>query len=408
MKRLTMILLVEQIFMFALSLPIAAQQIQPAMAYTVTDLDDEYVGRISNNGWMTGTSTGPLNTEHAFLWRNGKGIDLGTIGNWVGFSYGRGVNDAGDVVGVSETPVQDPYAETYCNLTAQACLPFVWRRNLRRMVPLPTLGGTNGTAVGINHRGEVVGSAESGALEEIDCQIMGPHFQNKPVIWRNGRVHELPTYPGDPDGWANSVNDRGWAVGASGVCFLYPHALLWKGGQVIDLGNLGGTFTWPTDINNHGQIVGVSEGGDFSHAFLWQNGAMTDLGTLPGDVDSTAYAINNHGQVVGESTDAYSSNPSAVVWQNGVIADLNSLIPAGSPLFLLSASDINDRGQIIGSALDIATGRVHAFLAMPSGATVEREGESHQSRKITVPEDVRRQLQQRDASRMRIDFTKRY
>ena len=64
---------------------------------------------------------------------------------------------------------------------------------------------------------------------------------------------------------------------------------------------------------------------------------MRDLGTLPGDVASVANGINSKGQVLGGSVDM-DENSRAFLWQNGVMTDLNTLIPADSPLFLIVAS----------------------------------------------------------------------
>ena len=59
----------------------------------------------------------------------------------------------------------------------------------------------------------------------------------------------IATIDGDPDGIASSINARGEVVGASGDCgpfnsleqnILTPlHAILWRDGKAIDLGNLG-------------------------------------------------------------------------------------------------------------------------------------------------------------------------
>jgi hypothetical protein len=46
------------------------------------------------------------------------------------------------------------------------------------------------------------------------------------------------------------------------------------------------------------------------------------------------------------------------------MADLNTLIPADSPLQLLAAFSINDRGQIAGLGVT-SSGEVHAYLATP-------------------------------------------
>jgi probable HAF family extracellular repeat protein len=202
-------------------------------------------------------------------------------------------------------------------------------------------------------------------------------LQFKPVIWTKREVQELPTFPGDPEGFAGPINDHGQAVGASGNCTTEGfHALLWQEGSVTDLGNLGGTMgNIAIDINNQGQVVGRSNlpGDTTFHAFLWQNGVMTDLGTLPGDVASAAIGINSKGQVVGGSFDI-DGNGRAFLWQNGVMTDLNTLIPADSPLFLLEAvGTINSRGEIAGGALQTSTGEIHGFLATPSNGEVASE-----------------------------------
>jgi probable HAF family extracellular repeat protein len=193
------------------------------------------------------------------------------------------------------------------------------------------------------------------------------------------------------------------------------HAVLWQNGAVTDLGNLGGTDgNVPFDINNQGQVVGFSDlpGDMTSHAFLWQNGVMTDLGTLPGDVASFGGSINSKGQVVGTSYDA-SGNSRAFVWRRGVMTDLNTLIPAGSPLFLLDGNGINARGEIVGDALQVSTGEVHAYLATPCGqrrndqegcedgaeGTTAAGGATSERLKITLPENVRNLLRQQLAHR---------
>jgi probable HAF family extracellular repeat protein len=79
----------------------------------------------------------------------------------------------------------------------------------------------------------------------------------------------------------------------SGNCTTTSHGLLWQNDTVTDLGNLGGTSTFPLDINNRGQVVGLSSLPDDAtfHAFLWQDGVMTDLGALPGDLRAKPTAL---------------------------------------------------------------------------------------------------------------------
>ena len=130
---------------------------------------------------------------------------------------------------------------------------------------------------------------------------------------------------------------------------------------------------------------------------------MTDLGTLPGDVHSVAETINSSGQIVGRSSDA-SFNGRGYVWQNGVMTDFNTLIPADSPLYVIECTSNNDLGQIVGIAVETSTGETHAFLATPvagaggesAGALTEPADESLRRPNVTLPENVRKLLHKRN------------
>ena len=70
---------------------------------------------------------------------------------------------------------------------------------------------------------------------------------------------------------------------------------------------------------------------------------MLDLGTLNGGY-SYAYEINESGQVVGNS------NNIAFLYEDGVMYDLNTLVDLPSGWVLRSAEDINENGDIVGTA----------------------------------------------------------
>jgi probable HAF family extracellular repeat protein len=399
-RKLTLIKTTIVFVAFAIPLQLTAQHTQ----YTVTDLGTlggtlSIAGGINNRGDIEGFSTLPGDaTIRAFLWQNGVMVDLGTLGGPNSLASWR-LNERDDVGGGAETPTPDPLGEDFCSFgTHLICLPTLWRKGVPN--PLPTLGGNNGFAAGVNSRGQVVGQAEN-STPDPTCEAPQV-LQFKPVVWEKGRVRELPTFIGDSDGIAVTINDRGQIAGISGSCTTpFFHALLWQNNTVTDLGNLGGTLILLGDINNQGQVVGVStlKGDEGFHAFLWQNGVMTDLGTLPGDFGSSATGINSKGQVVGGSFDI-DGNERAIIWQNGVMADLNTLIPSDSPLFLIEASGtINSRGQIAGYGLEKSTGEVHAFLLTPSNiefasdsATLAARSET--SPKVVLPANVRKMLRE--------------
>ena len=93
---------------------------------------------------------------------------------------------------------------------------------------------------------------------------------------------------------------------------------------------------------------------------------------------SSAGDINDSGVVVGAMRAAGGfSNHHAYVYADGIVTNLNSLIPSGSGLHLAWAQSINNAGQITGVAYD-AQARYHAFLLTPvaSGTPVVNIGDA--------------------------------
>jgi probable HAF family extracellular repeat protein len=347
---------------------------------------------ISNRGLIAGYSRLPGDAVvHATVWRNGSAVDLGTLG-------GPGTNSAvlwpnynnrGIVVGVAETDELDPLGELWsCSAffpteTGHVCRGFVWERG--EMRALPTHGGTHGFAVTANNRGQVVGWAETA---ERDPTCAGPEGRDQVLgfvgaLWdtRDGdRIHELPPLPGTNDtaSTGNAINDRGQVAGISGICdqavgrFSARHMALWENGVPTEIESFGAeAWNTPMAINSKGVVVGFAnaagtKGGDFNERpFQWtKKGGIQDLGTLDGHTRGQALGVNNRGQVVGLSREADGGGVTAVIWQNGEVADLNSLAP-GYEGHLLFANDINDAGVLTGEAISAETGGGVAFTATP-------------------------------------------
>jgi probable HAF family extracellular repeat protein len=79
--------------------------------------------------------------------------------------------------------------------------------------------------------------------------------------------------------------------------------------------------------------------------------------------------------VVGSTWDSNFDWSHAFIYQNGVMTDLNTLLPASSNLYATMANKINDRGQISGMATVLTgpdAGNIHAFLATPVNQSIGR------------------------------------
>lgn len=290
-------------------------------------------------------------------------VDVGTLGGR--FSWGNGINNWGQVVGVSETENREfrgflwngreiknlgSFDEDILsgawsiNDRGQAAGFTVSSDNRRHGVfwdrkgihELETLGGSENDALGINVRGEIVGWAST------------PDEALHAVLWDSEGVADLHPLQAVMS-WAWSINRRAEVVGAILTPDNYLRAVLWSDEGMQELGTLGGDESEAFGINDRGDIVGWCDlPGDVWHACVWDSsGELIDLGALDG-LYSEAYSINERGQVVGVYyLDSKRSQPRPFLWtQEQEMVDLNALAELPEGVTLVQALAINEFGWI--------------------------------------------------------------
>ena len=318
-------------------------------------------GQVTGFSWLQGDQA-----AHAFLFGGGTLTDLGTLGGDV--SVGHAINDLGQVVGEADLAGG---AETHAFLYTGGS----------GLLDLGTLGGSYSSATAVNAAGQVAGSALLAGDGEMDAffysggtmtnlslggggssaiavnqngSVAGASLNTNvdyhAFLFSSGQLTDLGTLGQDYSS-ALALNDSDVVAGESSTDSGETHAFLYTAGAMVDLGTLGGTFSSARAINNLNQVIGVSSTANDaqSHGFVYSGGTLLDFGTLGGTY-SSAKAINNLGQVVGYAGRSDGSSH-AVLWQNGSLTDLNSLLPANSGWELTSALFINDSGRVVGRGI---------------------------------------------------------
>ena len=339
----------------ALTACLASTSALAAADYSLVRLDsptDVYseVNAINASGQMVGSWNTQTHVAHATLISNGTYQDLGVepTDPW-GYSGTRGINAAGQVVGYTHTYDGNQYRQR----------AKLWQNGA--MIDLGTLGGRSAYAHAINDAGLIVGQAEP---------VAGSW---KATLWDGGRAIQLATPSGNyENSVAVSINNKNQVVGNYWSENI-QHAVLWEDGKTIKLDMGGDSFGGVAlDINDTGDIIGnVYEASAWSRPVLWRDGVLSYLAPLGGGNLGQAVAMNNLGQVVGYSYQEDGTH--ATLWNNGVATDLNYLLDPAliSQGWLLSVTDINDAGQIVGSIENTNNGRTMAVLLNPLVAVPE-------------------------------------
>ena len=191
-----------------------------------------------------------------------------------------------------------------------------------------------------------------------------------------GVLNSAETDPFKTYSIANDINNAGQIVGVSSnvggdVGFL------WNNGKMRSIGSFS-----PNAINDSGWITGTNP--VFSPvagatAVLYVNGRLINLGALPGYLGSEGVSLNNSGVVVGDLlgnitttstgsdgtvyTNTYVGSTGVFVY-NGRMQNLNGLVDGGWTI--AAVGHINDFGQMAATGTKAGSTTTYALLLSPS------------------------------------------
>jgi uncharacterized membrane protein len=309
---------------------------------------------LNNHGQVVGVSSTNFtdrhgsSIEHAFFWEdvNGNGVsEPGEMSDLVpggGSHYGdvADINDRGEVVGewsgnnfsYRETFIRRPDGQflglgddfqvramndqgMMTGSTVISTPTGDAGRAFRRpaggpMEIIGTFGGAGSGGSGVNNHGHVVGGASTG---EVGQTVGFKAFVSRSGTEPTPLISPINPLTGQPSTWQSTaidINDAGWIAGWYWSVWGFRTVVWSPTGAVSDIGGAANENTYPRAINNGGAIVGYAD-------------------PHPNNRFNYAYLTNTFGGMI----------------------DLNTVLPPNSGWHLLVANDINDRGEIVGTAL---------------------------------------------------------
>jgi probable HAF family extracellular repeat protein len=203
-------------------------------------------------------------------------FDLGTAPGAYS-SYGRGINNNGQVVGTN----------FYGTLADRAFIYTGGAMHDLGTLADPADNTTFSRAYGINNAGDVTGVSGTGGVAH-------------PFLYRNGSLYDIGTLGGNMAG-GYAINNNGQIAGYSTVASGETHAFLYSNFVMQDLGTLPGRQSYAVALNDFGVAVGFSQSLTDETAFIAGAGQLIELNSLidplAGWYIAEATGINNAGQI---------------------------------------------------------------------------------------------------------------
>jgi probable HAF family extracellular repeat protein len=294
--------------------------------------DQNQITALSPRDVMSGQLNG-----HAAVFRHRHYKDLGTFGGPT--SDALDVNASGAVVGQADYP----------DGSARA---FLWQGDQLRDLGVAYPGMDDySQATGINDQGQIVGVSRTRTeSHEYFTHCVVTNVTSGAAMQDLGLPPDAPPKAQCTDPAVNGLGHIAMTIGPEDWSTRWAYLLV--NGKWTALGSLDSKDpnSYAEGMNDHDQVVGWSS----QHAYLWSDGAMHDLGVLPGGESegSGAYAINNLGHAVGISGIDPGRKKrfftAGFIYMKKAMVDLNTLLDfSGSLLwYVADAIDINDRDDI--------------------------------------------------------------
>lgn len=280
---------------------------------------------LNNLGHVAGRYSTGGDTARAFFWSPETGTYLLPFPPGIIDMVAYGINDLDQVCGWMTSTTR--------------WYGFIWDRETGQYTTmvLPAWA-TQIDAAEINNAGVVVGTLFSS--REV-----------RAFRWQNGVFYDLAADPGVVTSLAYDVNERGEIAGQGGD----------NGNDFFGYFAHSGGITWlprPAEFSTCG-AYGLSHtgfvagAGSFeipittSRGVVWTPNSVHIISPLGGARNALMYAVNDAGRAVGATDFTPNGAPTqALVWQNGKVVDLNTLMAPGAPYYR-HARDINTSGQVL-------------------------------------------------------------
>lgn len=337
-----------------------------SLAWVIVDLGDlpggtsfsEGLG-LNDSGDVVGYGT-TATTNEAFVWKQGSGMSA--LDRLAGSAYctANGINNNGLVAGFCDgTPANKRIATVWQNGIPPKAITFN--------------GAILGSeALAVNNLGEVSGTYRE---QSTRATILDQAFTVDTRIV-NAVARGVTPLPADLNGSGrgNAINSQGYIAGnalknagfvGGGINQPSHQPYLWNPainiGAIVPVGvlpNATAKFGEARGINDARQVVGIYD----NRGFLWTPGSLQQMVGTTVALPIEPYDINNNGQIVGIS------NGKAHLYtiSTGTVTDLGALpeVRAAGWRSLSMARAINDNGQITGTGVN-AAGEIHAYLLSP-------------------------------------------